>query len=64
MAITYIKGPEVDSWAKEIGHWVDYDLHPINDDVEQTYIMFLENFTWQFEDSPKETWAQTKIKDL
>ncbi len=40
IALTFIKGPQVDGWVKEILKGLE-QLHPINNNIEYTYLNFL-----------------------
>jgi len=63
IAITFIKGPRVDGWAKDIATWVD-TLDPINDNIDYNYQLFVDNFNKQFMDSTKQQRAQMSIERI
>jgi Retrotransposon gag protein/Zinc knuckle len=63
IALTFIKGPEVDGWVEGILNAVE-QLHPINDNVEYTYLDFLQRFNEQFADSTKQETARAAIHRL
>ena len=53
IALMFIKGPQVDGWVEGILEGLE-QLHPINDNVEYTYLNFLTRFESQFMDSTKQ----------
>jgi hypothetical protein len=63
IALSFIKGPEVDGWVEGILNGVD-QLHPINDNIEYTYLDFLQRFNDQFTDLTKQETAHTTIHRL
>ena len=52
IALTFIKGPQVDGWVEGILNSLE-QLHPINDNVEYMYLNFISRFEAQFADSTK-----------
>jgi len=60
IALTFIKGPQVDGWVKGILEGLE-QLHPIADNIEYTYIDFLACFEAQFIDSTKQETAQASL---
>jgi hypothetical protein len=63
IALTFIKGPEVDGWVEGILNAVD-QLYPVNNNVEYTYLDFLQRFNEQFADSTRQETAQAAIHRL
>ncbi len=60
IALTFIKGPQVDGWVEGILKGLE-QLHPINDNIEYTYLNFLSRFESQFADSTKQEVAQASL---
>ncbi len=60
IALTFIKGPQVDGWVEGILEGLE-QLHPINDNIEYTYLNFLSCFKSQFADSTKQEVAQASL---
>ena len=63
IALTFIKGPQVDGWVEGILNGLD-QLHPLNDNVEYTYNEFLARFEAQFANSTKQEMAQASLDRL
>jgi len=60
IVLTFIKGPQVDGWVEGILEGLE-QLHPINDNIEYTYLNFLSQFESQFVDSTKQEVAQASL---
>src|SRR6266851_5447047 len=60
IALTFIKGPQVDGWVEGILEGLE-QLHLINDNIEYTYLNFLSRFESQFTDSTKQEVAQASL---
>jgi hypothetical protein len=58
IALTFIKGPEVDGWVEGILNGLK-QLHPINDNIKYIYIDFLDQFQTQFTNSTNTGWKTT-----
>jgi hypothetical protein len=52
-AFTFIKGPKVAGWVRDMGEFLD-NLDPIIDDIPKVWEQFLNNFTEHFQDSTRE----------
>ncbi len=63
IALTFIKGPQVDGWVEGILEGLE-QLHPINDNIEYTYTNFLSRFESQFADSTKQEVTQASLDRL
>ncbi len=63
IALTFIKGPQVDGWVEGILEGLE-QLHPINNNIEYTYTNFLSQFESQFADSTKQEVAQVSLDRL
>ncbi len=63
ITLTFIKGPQVDGWVKGILEGLE-QLHPINDNIEYTYLNFLSRFEEQFTDSTKQEVTQASLDQL
>src|SRR6267154_3975901 len=63
IALTFIKGLQVDGWVEGILEGLE-QLHPINDNIEYTYLNFLSHFESQFADSTKQEVAQVSLDRL
>ncbi len=63
IALTFIKGPQVDGWVEGILKGLK-QLHPINDNIKYTYTNFLSRFESQFADSMKQEVAQASLDCL
>jgi len=61
--LTFIKGPQVDGWIKGILEGLK-QLHPIDNNVEYTYLNFLMRFEAQFADSTKQEVTQASLNHL
>ncbi len=53
IALTFIKGPQVDGWVEGILEGLK-QLYPINNNIKYTYLNFLVQFKLQFADSTKQ----------
>jgi len=53
IALTFIKGPQVDGWVEGILEGLE-QLHPVANNIEYTYINFLVQFEVQFTNSTKQ----------
>ncbi len=56
IALTFIKGPQVNGWVEGILEGLE-QLHPIANNIEYTYINFLARFEAQFVDSTRQETA-------
>jgi Zinc knuckle len=63
IALTFIKGPQVDGWVEGILEGLD-QLDPIQDNVEYTYTNFLQHFENNFMDSTRQETAQASLDRL
>ncbi len=63
IALTFIKGPQVDGWVEGILEGLE-QLHPIHDNIEYAYTNFLSRFESQFTDSTKQEVAQASLDCL
>jgi len=63
IALTFIKGPQVDGWVEGILEGLE-QLHPINNNIKYTYLNFLSRFESQFTDSTKQEVAQASLDQL
>ena len=63
IALTLIKGPQVNGWVEGILEGLE-QLHPINNNIEYTYTNFLSQFESQFADSTKQEVAQASLDRL
>ena len=63
IALTFIKGPQVDGWVEGILKGLE-QLHPIANNIEYTYIDFLACFKAQFTDSTKQETTQASFDCL
>src|SRR5713101_5771191 len=63
IALTFIKGPQVDGWVEGILEGLE-QLHPINNNIEYTYLNFLSRFKSQFADSTKQEVTQASLDRL
>ncbi len=63
IALTFIKGPQVDGWVEGILKGLE-QLHPIHDNIEYAYTNFLARFESQFADSTKQEVAQASLDRL
>jgi len=61
--LMFIKGPQVNGWVEGILEGLE-QLHPINDNIEYTYLNFLSHFESQFADSTKQEVAQASLNQL
>jgi retrotransposon gag protein len=62
-ALTFIKGPKVAGWVRDMGEFLD-NLDPIIDDIPKVWEQFLNNFTEHFQDSTRENWACRELENL
>ena len=60
IALTFNKGLQVDGWVEGILQALE-QLNPVEDNVEYTYIDFLERFKEQYADSTKQETAQASL---
>ncbi len=63
IALTFIKGPQVDGWVEGILEGLE-QLHPINNNIKYTYLNFLSRFESQFADSTKQEVTQASLDHL
>jgi hypothetical protein len=63
IALTFIKGPQVDGWVEGILQGLE-QFHPINDNIEYIYTNFVTRFEEQFADSTKKETAQASLDRL
>jgi hypothetical protein len=63
IALTFIKGPQVNGWVEGILQALE-QLNPIEDNIEYTYIDFLVRFEEQYADSTKQETAQASLNQL
>ncbi len=63
ITLTFIKGPQVDGWVEGILEGLK-QLHPVDNNVEYTYLNFLTRFKAQFVDSTKQEVAQASLDRL
>jgi len=63
IALMFIKGPQVDGWVEGILKGLE-QLHPIDNNMEYTYLNFLTRFEAQFADSTKQEVAQASLNHL
>ena len=63
ITLTFIKGPQVDGWVKGILEGLE-QLHPIDNNIEYTYLDFLARFESQFADSTKQEVTQASLDRL
>ena len=63
IALTFIKGPQVDGWVEGILEGLE-QLHSINNNIKYTYLNFLSRFESQFVDSTKQEVAQASLDQL
>ncbi len=63
IALTFIKGPQVDGWVEGILEGLE-QLHSINNNIKYTYLNFLSRFESQFADSTKQEVAQASLDRL
>src|SRR5712671_2537817 len=63
IALTFIKGPQVDGWVEGILEGLK-QLHPVHDNIEYAYMNFLSQFESQFADSTKQEVAQVSLDRL
>ncbi len=63
IALTFIKGPQVDRWVEGILKGLK-QLYLIDNNVEYTYLNFLARFEAQFADSTKQEVAQASLNQL
>jgi len=63
IALTFIKGPQVDGWVEGILEGLD-QLDLIRDNIEYTYNNFLRQFETNFMDSTRQETAQASLDRL
>ena len=63
-ALTYIKGPKIEGWVRDMWTWIDGLIHDYaNNDIPAVWDGFLTEFNQQFSDSQKEQRARIKLKE-
>jgi Retrotransposon gag protein/Zinc knuckle len=60
IALTLIQGPKVATWVRDMGAWID-SLDPVNDDIQFTWDMFVQEFTEHFTDSQDQQRARLDL---
>jgi Retrotransposon gag protein len=60
ITLTLIQGPQVATWTRDIGTWLD-SLDPATDDVQLTWDTFVQEFTEHFMDSQEQQRAQLDL---
>jgi hypothetical protein len=60
IALTLIQGPQVATWVRDMGAWIDL-LNPIEDDVQFTWDTFVQEFTEHFTDSQEQQRARLNL---
>ena len=63
LALTYIQGPTVANWAREMGQWLD-SLDPVLDNIPDVLRQFYEEFRSQYADSQQQQRARQKLDTL
>ena len=63
LALTYIQGPMVANWAREMGQWLD-TLDPILDNIPDVLRQFYEEFRMQYADSQQQQRVRQKLDTL
>jgi hypothetical protein len=53
IALTLIQGPQVATWVRDVGTWID-SLHQVDDDVQLVWDTFVQEFTEHFTDSQEQ----------
>jgi Retrotransposon gag protein len=53
IALTLIQGPQVATWVRDVGTWID-SLHQVDDDVQLVWDTFVQEFTKHFMDSQEQ----------
>jgi putative polyketide hydroxylase len=53
IALTLIQGPQVATWVRDMGAWID-SLNPVDDDIQFTWDTFVQEFTEHFTDSQEQ----------
>jgi hypothetical protein len=53
IALTLIQGPQVATWVRDMGTWID-SLDPVVDDIQFTWDTFVQEFTEHFTDSQEQ----------
>jgi hypothetical protein len=59
IALTLIQGPQVATWVRDMGAWID-SLNPQEDDIQFTWDTFVQEFTEHFTDSQEQQRARLK----
>jgi hypothetical protein len=57
---TLIQGPQVATWVRDIGTWID-SLHQVDDDVQLVWDTFIQEFTEHFMDSQEQQRARLDL---
>jgi Retrotransposon gag protein len=60
IALTLIQGPQVVTWVRDIGAWID-SLHQVDDDVQLVWDTFVQEFTEHFTDSQEQQRARLNL---
>ena len=63
LTLTYIQGPTVANWAREMGQWID-GLDPILDNIPDVLRQFYDEFRAQYADSQQQQRARQKLDTL
>jgi hypothetical protein len=53
IVLTLIQGSQVATWVRDMGAWID-SLNPVEDDIQFTWDMFVQEFTEHFTDSQEQ----------
>jgi hypothetical protein len=61
--LSLLKGPEVASWAKSIGDWID-QLDPIFENIPIVWLLFLQHFEERFADTMRQEVARQELDKL
>jgi hypothetical protein len=65
LALTFIQGPAVSAWTRDVGDWLDRMLEDRNAyDVAAVWRYFLEEFKAQFQDTQLTMRARQKVRTL
>jgi Retrotransposon gag protein len=60
IALTLIQGPQVATWVRDVGTWID-PLHQVDDDVQLVWDTFVQEFTEHFTDSQEQQRARLDL---
>jgi Retrotransposon gag protein len=60
IALTLIQGPQVATWVRDMGAWID-SLNPIDDDIQFTWDTFVQEFAEHFTDSQEQQRARLDL---